>query len=318
MNEITNIKGNQILSFLHPAASDSDKPAFRVSGDGIALSGTDTEADGRSDALQKHADAKKRAMKVVSDTLKSESKLDDELFDVQKQNDALLKTFESELRAADADNSHISELKELAGVDDDSDEQKELLLLMRDLDDPSHSTFSRDEITKLGELRKKREAGELTMYQENAISTYESQKEHERAAKNAEDEFHANTAGLRAAAIDRLKSAPMLTAVKEKDILMDAADGALISDLMSEAKEHIDEEHEKDEERAEKIKEKREELEERVEKLREDNAATEKILESITDPDTLKDKISQEIEKLLDELSLTAEDISGAAIDKRI
>ena len=305
MTENININGSKLLAFLRPEDEKFDGPKFKVSGDGIAQP---KEEEYESEALAKRADAKKRAMKIITDTLDSELKLDDSLRDIQEQNKKLLENIKNELYAAKSDEEHLAELEKIFGADPDSEEAKE-----------------------------------------SVNNTYESMREHEKNATDYEAQFRANTAGLRAAAIERLKSSPMTDATKEAEILSKAADEAFIGNLMNEAREHIDNELEEKQEAAEKEKEKQDELDEKIEKaklkreevelqakikqaensddvnpeahieqLRHENATNDEILNDIIDPATAQNKINAEIEKMLDELKLLHQEIAGAMIDKRV
>lgn len=349
MSDRININANNILSFLHPEGDHNAVSSFRVSGDGIKHTYESGKIAEKNDALTKRDDAKKRAMQIVKDTLESELDLDDSLRKVQSRNNELLDNIKNELYAAADDRDHLAKVEKMAGIDPDCEEAKDLEFLKRAADDPFKLSFSFEEKQRLNKLNEKREKGELTPYQQSAISTYESMKAHEKNASDAEAEFRANTASLRAASIERLKSAPMADAVKEADVLSKAADDALISDLLNEAKEHIDKERKEKEEAAKEAKEKQEKLDEKIEKtklereeaelraeisraehdaksdpeahidrLSHDNAATEDMINNITDPVTVQNKINAEIEKMLDELKLIQQDIAGSAIDKHV
>lgn len=141
---------------------------------------------------------------------------------------------------------------------------------------------------------------------------------------------------------ERLKTSPMAEASATADEIMEQAGKEIIGQLRAEAVNHVEEklqevveqakeqaaEKEEQEEKLEEQKEKKEELEKLVEKNRESNldetessSQTKMSVEDFEEVENMvsyktgKKKANQELEKMVDNLSLIMEDIKGAQID---
>lgn len=116
----------------------------------------------------------------------------------------------------------------------------------------------------------------------------------------------------------------MQNAMQEADDIIDAASKDMIQTAMKEMQERMEE---KRKEEAEKAKEKAEEEEKEKklkERVEERNAAsqpvteTRAVTESILTHDQLKDSTTSEIKNILDDYTLTEEDIKGMSIDSKL
>ena len=131
-------------------------------------------------------------------------------------------------------------------------------------------------------------------------------------------------ASIRQVKIDRIQNQDMQNAMQEADDIMDAAGKDMIQTAMKEMQERMEE---KRKEEAEKAKEKAEEeekekkLKERVEERNAESqpvTETRAVTESILTHDQLKDSITSEIKNILDDYTLTEEDIKGMSIDSKL
>lgn len=96
---------------------------------------------------------------------------------------------------------------------------------------------------------------------------------------DAEKFMKDDIADIKAIAIERLKSAPMVDAQKTADAIEAAANEEIIGMAIQEAKEHMDEKMEELEEQAEEKAEEKEVKEEKLEDIREIKALQEAIIE---------------------------------------
>ncbi len=131
-------------------------------------------------------------------------------------------------------------------------------------------------------------------------------------------------ASIRQVKIDRIQNQDMQNAMQEADDIMDAAGKDMIQTAMKEMQERMEE---KRKEEAEKAKEKAEEeekekkLKERVEERNAESqpvTETRAVTESILTHDQLKDSTTSEIKNILDDYTLTEEDIKGMSIDSKL
>lgn len=232
---------------------------------------------------QRKEEAQKKALKVVGDVFDADRSLDADL--EERRN-------------------HVSELK---------DEKKALM------DEKAVMTSQKED------LEKAFENGELSEDEYNEQSKYMNDLEKEWNHRYAENESTAmqENAIIRGTKQERLKKAPMVNAQKEAEEIMDEARKDIIGMIQDEAKKHIDEENAEREEKAEEIKEEKEEQEELIEKRKERKEELEEIIEDlpVTEMLTLEklqSDVEQEVQKILNDMKLVAEDIKGAAVDKSV
>ena len=92
---------------------------------------------------------------------------------------------------------------------------------------------------------------------------------------------------------------------------------------MEETKDTLEEKSKEEQEKAEKLEEIKEEKEAFIEKQKEKKEETEEVLENMPMEEMIhmgqiKDEIKQEVQKIVNEMKLVAEDIKGAMVDKSI
>ncbi len=142
--------------------------------------------------------------------------------------------------------------------------------------------------------------------------------------KDAKSTMRDENASIRQVKIDRIQNQDMQNAMQEADDIIDAASKDMIQTAMKEMQERMEE---KRKEEAEKAKEKAEEEEKEKklkERVEERNAAsqpvteTRAVTESILTHDQLKDSTTSEIKNILDDYTLTEEDIKGMSIDSKL
>lgn len=235
----------------------------------------------QSDTLaQKKKEAQDKAMKVIRDAFAKEIEIDNGIEESRE------KISDSKAKIAEAQ----EQIKEL-------EEQKEEI---------RKNGCSEDEYKEVCADYAKQEAEFYSQIQD--------------AKSTVMDE----NASIRQVKIDRIQNQDMQNAMQEADDIMDAAGKDMIQTAMKEMQERM---QEKRKEEAEKAKEKAEEeekekkLKERVEERNAESqpvTETRAVTESILTHDQLKDSTTSEIKNILDDYTLTEEDIKGMSIDSKL
>lgn len=274
--------------------------------------------------IAKREEAKKKAMKIVGDAFANERKIDDDL-DARRER---IKTLQNEMgiakRAIQEIEDSRNELRDMYGVDLDSQEEQDLKLLEKEIDarmPGSNISLTREEVEKIADIK----ANGLSEYQERSLEMKESEFSYAKTAYEAEEEIKMENQIISATKLERLKTHPIVDAKKQAKAIMDAASDEIIGMLVDEAKEHIDEEAEKKKEEAKEKAEEKEELEERIEKVKEEKKEKEKMTEEILEgvaevENNSKDMemAQQEIKDMMNKMKLIEDDIKGAAVDKSL
>lgn len=135
----------------------------------------------------------------------------------------------------------------------------------------------------------------------------------------AREEAKARNMAVEDIMVERLKSHGMVDAQKEADDIMEAAGKEILSEIMNEAKDQVDEKLEEEKEKAEELKQKKEEEQERLEEKKETPAEA-----ALSDTVELQD-ISQDCQMLQTELKvmvemkeITEEDIKGLLVNQKL
>lgn len=249
---------------------------------------------------QKKKEAQKKAMKVVSDVFANERKVDEDM-DKRSQNIDLMK-------------ENIKEaLEELKNIDAAKEELK------KEYGVTEENSGNEEYQTRLNELNKNAEP----LKEEIA---------------NAEKTIKMENAVIRGVKIERLKTHEMVDAQKQKDEILEAASDEIVGMLIEEGKEHVDEEQEKKQEEAEKLAEKEkadkeqiEAVKEKVEEMKEfvegihkdyvDEDETEEMdvsMYNVVELEQQRGAMKEEIENIVDKMSLVIEDIKGSCVDSKL
>lgn len=278
--------------------------------------------------------AKKRAMKVVSDAWAGDKKIDSDIEDRRTHIQELRSEMIENADAVADYKARKEALKEEYGITDDSQEQKDLEL-MEETKAWRHDGFDKKSLTE---------------YQQRAIELAEIIDDRQTKADDAEKVIIEENAAIRSTRIERLKYHGMVDAQKEADEINAAASKEAIGMLIGEAKDHVDEtleeqqeaakkkaeEKEEQEEKLEEQKEEKEELQEQLELKREENKDAEEarveqrknareqedLLEAAeanyTGAESLPSQIKAEIKDMLQKMKLLDEDLKGAKVDDTI
>ncbi|MDE6904725.1 MAG: hypothetical protein K2P76_07300 [Lachnospiraceae bacterium] len=268
----------------------------------------------------------KQAGKMVKDADAAERKIDKSIDDARnqvKETVELLGEYHKKIGEAD---DKLAQAKEEFKVEDDSQEQKDLEILLKV---QRQGTGLGESLTKEEMQRYEEIKGQTTDYQKAALDLYKERDHYTKQVGKAELKIQAINQAIRQIKIDRPASQVMLDAQRNKEDLMEAASKEIQGMLIEDAKDKIDEKAEEIQEAAEKREEKKEELEERLEAVKEDKEESEEAVESaaesakeaakqIIDSDALNTSVDEEVKKKLEELQKQLEELKGIVVDTSV
>lgn len=280
----------------------------------------------------KRKEAREKAIKIIENAAANDKIIDNDLQERREKINKLnedIKEATKELKEID---ERKTKLKEIYGITEDSQEQKDLELLEKRKDimmGRNNDSLTEEDTERLKEIG---EEG-LTEYQERSLELGAGGEPYKEIIKNAEKGIIEENAIIRGVKIEQLKSTAMIDAVKEAEIIEDAASKEIVGMLIEEAKEHVDEELKEEIEAAkEKAKEKAKE-EETLETIKERQELLEELAgienenkekkrtkvdvptEEILDLNHTKINTQTEVENIVDEMKLVIEDIKGTVVD---
>ena len=177
--------------------------------------------DTQSQIEARRNNAKKQALKVVSDAWKSDNKSADSIADMEGLKQSKVSEM-NEIRAKmkDIENTKKS-LQEEYGVADGSQEQKDLELLEKyqnNMNGSSYDQFSDEELSRLKELQN----APLTEYQKKVLNLNSMKGQVSVEADRKQFEVNALTASISDATLEQLKSRDMEKASDAADEIMDS------------------------------------------------------------------------------------------------
>lgn len=290
--------------------------------------------------------ARKKAFKMIGDAWKVDKKIDQSIVDM-KDKIAMLRDEEKENLGIVAEGEEQKEMvRQQYGVSMDSQEQKDLELLEKRVDaqrNPSGVRLTQEEEERLAQLDKQ----PLTEYQERCLRIDSYQGTYETRNDQINGEIKAYNASIRNIKIERLKYHEMVKAQKKADAVMDAASDEVLGLLVSEGKDHVDEELEEkieeakdkaeekaeEEEKIEERKEEQEALEERIDEAHENSEEREEqrreaeeraredgdLLSAMVDAGmggvSATSDVQSDIKNMLHKMKLLEEDIKGSMVD---
>ncbi|SFB18756.1 hypothetical protein SAMN05216249_11235 [Acetitomaculum ruminis DSM 5522] len=273
---------------------------------------------------RKREEARKKAMKIVSDAFASDQRLADRL----DQRRDRIRYLYMEMDEANDNIKEVEkkrgELRNSLGIDENSQEEKDLKLLekQRKSWNPEASiSLTEDEIKRIEQIEK----NGLTEYQEMSLALYAGEAPYRMtindAIKDIKDENLILTRSLR----EMYKSHTMHDAKEQADAVLEAASKDIISMILEEAKENIEEKFEKEKEKAKEKAEKEEKLKERIDEAKEKKKEKEKfideilgiVMEAVDSKNELNDT-KEEIKAIVAKMKLIEDDIKGASVDENV
>lgn len=230
--------------------------------------------------LLKRKQAQKQAMKIVGDVFESDKKVDQSMQELSDTAQGLQEQKKTALEELKRIDAEKAELDEHYDASQSGEEQQNIELRRQELD--------------------------------------EEEAEWKKAIASSEAGVKGIQSSLRDTKLERLKSDPMQAAQGQAEEILEAANKAIIGDLMSEAKEHIEEKMQEEKEKAEKMEEKKEELEEKLKAKDEKEEKMEEWIESTKELTESKQQVDKELDEILDDLKLLEDDLKGAAVDANL
>jgi len=182
-------------------------------------------------------------------------------------------------------------------------------------------------------------------YKQRYLELNKQASEFKKKIYDADKLMKDDIADIKAIALERLKSDPMVEAQKTADAIEAAANEEIIGMAMQQAKEHIDEKMEEAQEKAEEKAEEEEEKEEKLEDLKEIKALQEAIIEGtkeavaeaearrqeneapdlpldelikLTQMNTETDRAQKSLDEIKYSMALLEADLKGIEIDEEI
>lgn len=191
---------------------------------------------------------------------------------------------------------------------------------------------AQEELNKIKERRAAVSADE-SLTKEEREAAYkelsEAEKFYERQRNNQAGIKDSAAEAVKGIKLSRLKSAPILSATKSAEKVMENAAKETVSMLYAEAKENLDEEIEKKVEETEEKKEKEKELQEKIEAMKAKKEEKEKDdnpeIDAITENNRhllktwqVKEDVQKELQSVAKQMKLSLEDLKGAAVDEEV
>ena len=278
---------------------------------------------------ERKAQAFEKARKIVSDAFKGEKKIDAELQELRDLSARLTEDNKEKLDQISQNKEEMEQLKQTYGITEDSEEQKDLEILMKKNDsyyDPSVQ-LTEEEQKRYQEIMR---SGQ-TEYQSRMMERYSENNRLQQEMQENLAAIHANGSALRFARGERLKSSPIKDAEDAAEKVMAAESDAIKGEIVGNALDHMQDELQEKVEDAEKLAEQKAEREEQIEQVQENVDEQKRQIEEIRkktkeqvqevkpeDIINIQEQIQAEIDKVLEELKLLAEDLKGNSIDKLI
>ncbi len=271
---------------------------------------------------QKKEQARKQAMKIVSDAWNGDRKIYEEI-DKSNTHAADLRRENGEMRSEQNRlKESMEELRKAYGVDPDSEEEKDLELMKKaqaTMNGFAGEVLTEEEWAKWNEVSKK----ERTEYQSRVLELNKLYLTYEKPLADNTREIIGENASVRGVREERRKVHTMTDAQEDAEDVMEAVGDEIIGMVIDDAKEKLEEEKEEREEQAEEIKEEKEKQEELVEERKEREDEVEELIEDLpldqmSDMDKAMSEMKQKINNILNEMTLVTEDIKGAQVDTSI
>ena len=235
---------------------------------------------------EKRATAMEKAKKLIGDVFAAEKSVDDAL--VERAN----RIKESEQAIVDAN-------KELAKFEEEKEKLKEQYGVTGEESEeqlPAEYKMQRDELTRYGEP------------QRQVINEAKKAIEEERKV-------------IAAVTVERLKTDPMIGASEQAEELLASAEEEITGMVMDAAVENLKEKAEEAKEKQEAEEEKAE-LEEAKRKEREERRKEAELsdvpVQELLQLEQVRGEMKQEVDNMLTEMQLLAEDIKGSMVDEEL
>lgn len=252
----------------------------------VFAAGISTQNPLDTQIAEKRAAAMEKAKKLIGDVFAAEKSVDDDL--AMRAN----RIKESEQAIVDAN-------KELAKFEEEKETLKEQYGITGEETEeqlPAEYKMQRDELTRYGEP------------QRQVINEAKKVIEEERKV-------------IAAITVERLKTDPMVGASEQAEELLASAEEEIAGMVVDAAVENLKEKAEEAKEKQEEL-EKKEELEEEKRKEREERRKEAELadmpMQELLHLEQTRGEVKQEVDNMLTEMKLLAEDIKGSMVDEEL
>lgn len=287
--------------------------------------------------------AQKNALKLVKDAWDNDKAVEQSVASIRQHYEELsAQRTEAQKNLADC-REREKALKEQYEIADGSKEQQDLDL-MKKRQDYLHGVgdeLTKDEWKQLEEIDKQ----PLTEYQKRALEINSQAVVQKVTIRDTTNGMQADIGNIKRIGLEQLKSHGMVDAKNAADDIMDAANDDVISMLVSDAKEGIDEKMEEAKEDAKDAAEEKEKRQERLDAMEEKRAVEEALIEGTKEavdrakekqqkheaPDMQLDEIltlttehkqmdgvEQGLNDIKNSMKLLEADLKGAQVDKEV
>ena len=233
---------------------------------------------GEDPVAKRREEARRQAWKVVENAWKNDRSVDDTIKSHRDSYAELENRKKEALAAIDETNQQKEALREHCGVDADSQEQQDLLLLEKEQDYKNgvlDEGLTDEEYDRLAEIHKK----PLTGYQKQAMELNNYAAGHKREIRRADYGMTAEKQNVSRIRLERLKTHAMVDAQGAADDIMDAANDEIIGMLVQEAKDQQDEKMDEAKEKADEAMKEKEEREEKLDEMKLERAIERAMIE---------------------------------------
>ena len=287
---------------------------------------------GEDPVAKRREEARRQAWKVVENAWKNDRSVDDTIQSHRDSYAELENRKKGALAAIDETNQQKEALREQCGVDADSQEQQDLLLLEKEQDYKNgvlDEGLTDEEYDRLAEIHKK----PLTEYQKQALELNNYAADHKREIRRADYGMTAEKQNVSRIKLERLKTHAMVDAQGVADDIMDAVNDEIIGMLMDEAKEKADEamkEREKREEKLDEMKLERaieramiegtDEAVEEAERIKRQNDSPDiqmTDMVDLADSADLKKSVDQNLGDIKSSMKVLEADLKGIKVDEK-
>lgn len=269
----------------------------------------------------KKAQAQKQAMKMWSDAVGAQQKIDKDLDERSAHIEELRKEINSLNESVKEFSAGQEALKKQYGITDADAE--DLALLEKANDGFKSLTMTEAEKAKAEQLKGQRIGEYYKRY-----SSLEAQKGDLLASiDKMQGEVIGESQMIKGIQNARLKTHTMIDAQNKKDEMMIAASKDAAFGMMNEVKDKIDERQEELEEKEKEKAEEKEEEEKRLEAIRDKNKEKDddddEVLDVVHTDEILQmdgtaDAVKQDVKKMIGEMNLLVEDLKGSTVDQQL
>lgn len=297
------------------------------SGNGLTINGSQLNL-GEDLVEEKRKKARSMAMELMLDAYNHDKEIDDTIAESSAHAKSLLAENQESRSMIKDIRKEKENTNEIYNVSEGSQEAEELEILRKGRDSMGNpqAVLTENEYARYKELY----ADGLSDYHSRMLQLDADEKVYTDKIRDNNISIAGDYAFNRNMGIERLKTHEMYDAKKQGEQIVDAASKEIISNVMQDAVDTIDEDMDNKKEEALEKKQEKQEMEERIEKAKGEEHKDDGDDELMYELDDMLDEVgkissdnaSQTIEKsmglMVAQLQLTAQDVKGLVVDTRL